>query len=253
MGRLVIERSTERSAKAISIYKAIEAIEYLVEELGCSEPRLASAGDVYRDVLEIRVSTCEEPEHVYREVVRDIENTVGKRVRVARGFSGYGVGIKDLYGMLSETIEQDIRDLMKPFALETAYRGGVEYMSILLYSSKWVILEGERHRIRAPWIDESIAIAHTHPPQNCIPSRPDLESCLELISSGGVVCSVVSTECMFTLSLESLPTESDFEHLMRIINKYGEIMEGLAGRGLRDLEEIFSNRGGSLRASIKPI
>ncbi|MEM0438820.1 MAG: hypothetical protein DJ555_03815 [Desulfurococcaceae archaeon] len=253
MGRLVIERSTERSARAISIYKAIEAMEYVVEELGCLDPRLTSIGDVYRDVLEIRVSVCEEPEHIFKEVVKSIEDSIGRRVRISRGSSGYGVGLRDLYRVLSETIEQDIRDLMKPFALETAYRGGVEYMSILLYSSKWVILEGEKHKVRVPWIDEAIAIAHTHPPENCIPSRPDLESCLELLSSGGVVCGIVSMGCMFTLSLESLPTEGDFEHLMRIINRYDEVLESLGERGLKGIEEIFSNRGGSLRATIKAL
>ncbi|GAY25103.1 hypothetical protein ATG_03060, partial [Desulfurococcaceae archaeon AG1] len=101
--------------------------------------------------------------------------------------------------------------------------------------------------------DEAIAIAHTHPPENCIPSRPDLESCLELLSSGGVVCGIVSMGCMFTLSLESLPTEGDFEHLMRIINRYDEVLESLGERGLKGIEEIFSNRGGSLRATIKAL
>lgn len=251
MGKLVIERSTERSSRAVSLYKAIEAMEYVVEELGCLDPRLASLGDAYRDELEIRVPSCEEPEHVLREAVKSIEDSIGKRVRIVRGSSGYGAGIGDLYRALSSTIEQDIRDIMKPFALETAYREGVEYMSILLYSSKWIILEGERHRVRAPWIEESIAVAHTHPPESCIPSRPDLESCLELISSGGVVCSVVSISCMFTLSLESPFTEGDFEHLMRIINRYDDVLEDIAGKHFRDVEEVFSNRRGSLRASIR--
>ena len=112
MGRLVIERSTERGARAISIYKAIEAMEYVVEELGCLDPRLTSIGDVYRDVLEIRVSMCEEPEHIFKEVVRSIEDSIGRRVRISRGSSGYGVGLRDLYRVLSETIEQDISCLL---------------------------------------------------------------------------------------------------------------------------------------------
>ncbi len=253
MGRLVIERSTERGLKAVSLYKTIEAVEYIVEELGCLDPRLSSVEKAYSDVIEIRVSSCEESERVFKEVIREIEDTIGKRVRIVRGSSGFGAGIGDLYRALSSIIEQDMRDLMKPFALETAYRGGIEYMSILLYSSKWIILEGERHRVRAPWIDESIAIAHTHPPKNCIPSRPDLESCLELISSGGVVCGIVSIDCMFTLSLESPATEGDFEHLMRIINSYDDILESIGERGVGGIEEIFSNKGGSLRAYIRPI
>lgn len=253
MGRLVIERSTERGSKAVSIYKTIEALEYIVEELGCLDPRLTSLENAYSDAIEVRVSVCEEPEGAFKEIIREVESAVGKRIRIVRGSSGYGVGINDLYRALSNTIELDMRDLMKPFALETAYRGGIEYMSILLYSSKWIILEGERHRVRAPWIDESIAIAHTHPPESCIPSRPDLESCLELISSGGVVCGIVSVGCMFTLSLDSPPTEGDFEHLMRIINRYDDILESMAGKHVKDLEETFSNRDGSLRASIKPI
>lgn len=243
------ERITERSRKAVSLYDAIEAIEYIVEELGCSEPHLSSIEDLYKEVLEIRVKECSEDEQYESQLVKEIEGSIGKRVRIVKGSIGYGPGIEDLYKELVKMIKRDIVEILRPLAVETALRGGVEYISILLRDARWVVLEGEKHRVRIPWIDNAIAVSHTHPPASCIPSRPDIESCIELLSSGGVLCSIVSTGCLFTLYLDGPLGEDDYEHLMRIYNRYDEIIDQVSD--IWDLMRIIAGSSRRLRLSYE--
>jgi hypothetical protein len=245
------ERITERSRRAVSLYDAIEAIEYIVEELGCSEPHLTSIEDLYRGVLEIRVIECSEGEQYESHLVKEIEGSIGKRVRIVKGSIGYGPGIEDLYRELVGLVKRDIVDIVRPLAVETALRGGVEYISILLRDARWVILEGEKHRVRIPWIDNAIAVSHTHPPASCVPSRPDIESCIELLSSGGILCNIVSTGCLFTLYLEGPLGEDDYEHLMKIYNRYDEIIEQTSD--IWDLIKIIAGSSRRLRLSYEHI
>lgn len=243
------ERITERSRKAVSIYDAIEAIEYIVEELRCSEPHLSSIEDLYRGVLEIRVMECSEDERYESQLVREIEGSMGMRVRIVKGSIGYGPGIEDLYRELAGLVKRDILEIVRPLAIETALKGGVEYISILLRDARWVVLEGEKHRVRMPWIDNAIAVSHTHPPVGCVPSRPDIESCIELLSSGGVLCSIVSTGCLFTLYLEGPFGEDDYEHLMRIYNRYDEIIDQASN--IWDLMNTIAGGSRRLRSSYE--
>jgi len=238
LGRLYIERETKRSREAATLYRVLEVLEYVEEELGCSGPHVrgmpGSGGE-----LEVYVIHCSEREGYIKSALKDLEALTGLRVVLKRS-PGYGKGVGDIYRELGGLVEEDMLDLLKPLALETARRGGVEYMGILTKEGLWILLEGERHRVRAPWLEESIAIAHTHPPGSCIPSRPDLESCLELLSSGGVLCGIVSVGCSFTLHLVSpLPLEC-YEHLMRVINRYYDMVEEARSPG----EVIEMIRGG---------
>ncbi len=244
MGRLYLEKETRRSREVSRLYRALEVLEYVEEDLGCDDPHIRDLSD--REI-DIYVSRCSEPEHILKEVLRELEDMTGFRIRITRS-AGYGPGIKDLYISIGGLVERDMLDLLKPLALETARRGGIEYMAILLKSGIWIILEGERHRVRVPWIGESIAIAHTHPPEGCIPSRPDLESCLELLSSGGISCGVISIRCFFILQLGSPLSIECYEHLMRVVNRYEDILGEI--RSAESFTQLFRERCDSIKLTL---
>lgn len=226
--KLVVEKSTRGAARASRIYRVLQILEALVEDLGCEDPHFPRADDVFREALEIGVRGCEAGRDDLRALVEDLERSSGLRIRISPS-AGRGAGIPELYALLVDEILEDLRTLIRPYALETASRGGVEYMAVLLEDGMWIVLEGERHRVMAPQIEGSMAIAHTHPPESCLPSRPDIESCLELFSGGGVLCSVASASCVFSLEVRSPFSEEDFEVLMRAVNGYDEFLRGLLG------------------------
>jgi hypothetical protein len=249
MGKLYLEKETRGSRKASHLYRALEVLEYVEEDLGCDDPHIKDLPES-EDEIDIYVSRCGVSEHILKEGLRELEEMTGFKIRIIRS-TGYGSGIKDLYRSIGDLVKRDMLDLLKPLALETARRGGIEYMAILLKSGSWIILEGERHRVRVPWIEEAIAIAHTHPPEGCIPSRPDLESCLELLSSGGIACGVISVKCFFIIQLGFPLSIECYEHLMRIVNKYEDILEEV--RSAESFIQIFRERCDSLKLTLSPL
>lgn len=248
--RLVVERSTRGGLRASRIYRAIWILEALVEDLGCEDPHFSRVEEVFKDPLEIGVRGCEAGREEVRIFVEDLERSSGVGIRVSLS-AGRGPGISELYPLLVEEILEDLRILIRPYALETASRGGVEYMAVLLDEGRWIVLEGERHAVRAPQIEGSIAMAHTHPLESCLPSRPDLESCLELFSGGGVLCSVASVSCIFSLEVRSPFSEEDFRALMRAINGYDDFLQDLLRSLGSHYQAARARISGSLSASLR--
>ncbi|MDT7887534.1 MAG: hypothetical protein RQ885_00990 [Desulfurococcales archaeon] len=249
MNKFYVEKETKRARRASRLYRLLEVLEYMEEDLLCDNPHIGKLDEDEKE-LSIYVYRCDGDERSIVNRIREIEDLADFKVNIARSI-GYGMGIEDLYRAIGDLVERDTLDLLKPLAIETAKKGGIEYIAVLLRSGLWILLEGEKHRVRMPWIEESIAIAHTHPPGGCIPSRPDLESCLELLSNGGILCGVLSVECSFMLRLMSPLSIECYEHFTRIINRYYDLLGTV--KDARDFIVLFRDQCKSVNITISPL
>ncbi|MGC9010116.1 MAG: hypothetical protein ACP5I7_05825 [Sulfolobales archaeon] len=231
---------TRRSKLIAKLYELRILADYIREDLNCERVQIYSSSDIEKAYL--RPIRCSEE---FRDV--DINELVNKLDLLHWNSNNLFISYNSLHSpiynlrdlstdeilhRISQEIINDFKENFRSFIYET-HDTEIEYLFILIRSGEWLILEGDIHRVSIPRINNVIASIHTHPASSCIPSRTDLETMIDLLTSGGVLFGVASRSCLFSAELTNFVSEFTYEKLMHFLNNYDKfvqfIMRNLGG------------------------
>lgn len=238
MSRRYSEIETERSVYIARVYELIHIAGSIIEELDCEDTEIFM--DIQRESVFIRPLGC--PRDIERQRIREvlgsIDTELWDRDRIIiespqpspRVFYRERMSLGDLFEEIYREVVRDIPQVVERSSIEGLLRQR-EYLLMLLDRGFWVVLEGEERRISIPRIEGVIASLHTHPSMSCIPSREDIESTIDLLSSGGILSGVIGGGCLFITRLKTYLSEEGYLLLMRFLNNYDEFLTKVAGHG----------------------
>ncbi len=224
--------NTRRSKLIAKLYELRILADYIREDQDCERVQIYSSPDIEKAYL--RPIRCSEE---FRDV--DINELVNKLDLLHWNsnnlFISYNSLDSPIYHLrdlstdgilhhISQEIINDFKENFRSFIYET-YETEIEYLFILSRSGDWLILEGDIHRVSIPRINDVIASIHTHPASSCIPSRADLETMIDLLTSGGVLFGVVSRSCLLSAELTNFISEFTYEKLMYFLNNYDKFVQ----------------------------
>lgn len=129
--------------------------------------------------------------------------------------------VREAYRRLFSLMLGRIAKVLKECASKTAATG-VEYSVIVPFSevADVVILEGGYMRVDIPFVRSVISI-HTHPGADCLPSHKDLESCIDVLVSGGLFAGPATLNCVSGLLRTWLITEEEYIEMVVLKNRVG--------------------------------
>lgn len=216
------EYKTERALKISKLMKILDTSLDLIEEYSCKSIEI-SAERFGRDII-IRARDCEDniPEEVLRGIAKELGldridlNSISDDNLIRISLENLDTYLDRIYKLLVE----EIKDLITIYVRKTRELDR-EYMGILLREGTWIFLEGEERSITIPRVSEEvIAVVHTHPSSSCLASREDLETTLDLFTSGGILSAIASYNCIFIMRLRDVLSEECYREFMRYVNDY---------------------------------
>ena len=90
---------------------------------------------------------------------------------------------------------------------------GVEYFYIAGWNGEYALGPGSEREVSLPLIP-SVVFAHTHPGPVCYPSWRDLRSFADYFASGGIAEFIVSTSCLYGITLRAPFTDKCYDALL---------------------------------------
>ncbi|MGC9148230.1 MAG: hypothetical protein ACP5GI_02135 [Sulfolobales archaeon] len=226
--------STRRSKEIAKLYELRILADYIEEELDCEKVQVHISPDIEKAYLILIQCSEKLDNRSIDELINELNllqwssNTLLITYDSHYSFAYYSEDLimNRILRYITHEIIDDFRESLKSF-IHNAFDKEIEYLFILHRKGEWLILEGEKYRINIPRINDVIASIHTHPTSSCIPSRADLESMIDLLTSGGVLFGIVSRTCLFTAELINFINEYTYERLMRLLNNYDDFIQFL--------------------------
>ncbi len=136
-----------------------------------------------------------------------------------------GIPAAVLYERVPRTVLYNDSSMWKRLALDTTGTG-VEYMGIYLDSGEVLVVEGERFRVRLPFV-RSLASIHTHPDPYCELSVKDIESGLDLLVEGGLFEAAVTRSCASVMYRVGFVSEDDYVSVREFVLSRGRRLDKL--------------------------
>ncbi|MCE4619586.1 MAG: hypothetical protein F7C33_01020 [Desulfurococcales archaeon] len=136
-----------------------------------------------------------------------------------------GIPAMALYERVPHVVLYNDSSMWKRLALDTT-RTGVEYMGIYLDNGEVLVVEGERFRVRLPFV-RSLASIHTHPDPYCELSVKDIESGLDLLVEGGLFEAAVTRSCASVMHRVGFVSEDDYVSVREFVLSRGRKLDKL--------------------------
>lgn len=226
---------TSTTSKVVALINhLINGIEALMADCNCSEAYvvadLSNPLNLVGSDVTVYLDGCEYRPDTLFELSKLLDYGLLNGIEVREGSSG--INYRILYEVVLDVILNNLITFMVSKALKTSL-DGIEYMYLILFNGRALLLEGDVDRITIPKVSTSFTI-HTHR-YDCVPSVSDLKTAIEVLFDGGLGIGVVSPKC-YSLILRVGPfTEDDYVTLNNLNKTLVRISSTSIGR--RSLSE----------------
>ncbi len=206
---------TRASFSLAVLYGALTTLEFLVEDEGLDWERVTFSWSLKDELVYYpeRLLESGRVEFYHSDVGDDVyrryeSGSISFDVVLRPGFGDSS--IRNLYRASIDLLMLD-KELFRHRAVETSL-SGIEYMFIYLETGEVAMFEGERYRVRLPFVS-STANLHTHPEKACGLSKPDVESALDLLVEGGLIAASATPSCVVYLVRVYMVSEDDYTRI----------------------------------------